>query len=98
MGHEWGYSVIGTKEPASRTTVSEQTTAKVNNLSGLIKRKRTVSQDLGAKGVNVLSTGLVKKKKKEDQGNDGLEVGDGEGVGNGVNVLGDGLVRKKAKE
>ncbi|RTE68300.1 hypothetical protein BHE90_017324 [Fusarium euwallaceae] len=78
---KWGVVVKGTREPAKVEAAGDK---QVNNLSGLVKRKRTDSTtDDGPGKVNVLAAGLVKKKPKED---------------GGVNVLSAGLVRKKSKE
>ncbi|KAJ4163008.1 hypothetical protein NW754_014430 [Fusarium falciforme] len=77
----WGVLVKGTREPVKIEAAGDK---QVNNLSGLVKRKRTDSTtDDGPGKVNVLAAGLVKKKPKEDAG---------------VNVLSAGLVRKKSKE
>ena len=65
MGSQWGYTVTGTREPA--LTAAANGVPQVNNLSGLIKRKRPVlesnDQQQPAK-VNVLGAGLVKRKPK----------------------------------
>ncbi|UPK93864.1 hypothetical protein LCI18_004799 [Fusarium solani-melongenae] len=78
---KWGVVVKGTREPLKVEGAGDK---QVNNLSGLVKRKRTDSTaDDGPGKVNVLAARLVKKKPKEDAG---------------VNVLSAGLVRKKSKE
>ncbi|CAM1507836.1 Fc.00g046840.m01.CDS01 [Cosmosporella sp. VM-42] len=86
MGSKWGYTVTGTREPVQNGT--SQKKGQVNNLNGLVKRKRTDSasqdQESGAK-VHVLSAGLVRKKPKEEESKPA------------VNVLSAGLVRKKPK-
>jgi regulator of Ty1 transposition protein 109 len=89
MGAGWGYAVQGTKEPDPRpaapaTTASEVSVLtatqprtngqQVNNLTGLVKRKRSeaVAQPAGAEAsstnaaepANVLSQGLIRKKPK----------------------------------
>ncbi|KAF4978682.1 hypothetical protein FZEAL_4976 [Fusarium zealandicum] len=62
MGSTWGVVVAGTCElPSAQDVAGGQ--AKVNNLNGLVKRKRT---DSSAEEVNVLGAGLVKKKPKEE--------------------------------
>ncbi|KAM0421545.1 hypothetical protein ACHAPT_010719 [Fusarium lateritium] len=81
MGANWDVIVKGTRKPSE---VEAGSGKEVNNLSGLVKRKRTDSTiDESQSKVNVLAAGLVKKKPKEEAG---------------VNVLSAGLVRKKAKE
>ncbi|KAM0549804.1 hypothetical protein ACHAPJ_009243 [Fusarium lateritium] len=84
-GSKWGVLVSGTRETPVPTT-SDGDKA-VNNLTGLVKRKRTDStvDDTQSK-VNVLSAGLVKKKPKKEPNEQG------------VNVLSAGLIRKKPKE
>ncbi|KAH7318138.1 histone acetylation protein-domain-containing protein [Stachybotrys elegans] len=88
MGSRWGYEVVGTNSSVNTGTTAAGASA-VNNLSGLVKRKRSDTsgqpEDTGAK-VNVLSAGLVKRKPKEEPPNPE------------VNVLTAGLVRKKPKE
>ncbi|RGP68977.1 regulator-ty1 transposition 109 [Fusarium sporotrichioides] len=81
-GGKWGVVVVGTRE--TPVPVSNDNTG-VNNLTGLVKRKRTDSTvDDNQSKVNVLSAGLVKKKPKEESKD--------------VNVLPTGLIRKKPKE
>ncbi|GFP55611.1 histone acetyltransferase rtt109 [Trichoderma asperellum] len=95
LGSRWGFDVTGTRELAAQS--AEKTdggAAPVNNLSGLVKRKRsdTVgdgSQGEAASGVNVLGSGLVRKKPKQSDGGDADTPP--------VNVLSAGLVRKKQK-
>jgi regulator of Ty1 transposition protein 109 len=88
----WGYDVVGEREvPVTSASAENGTGQQVNNLSGLVKRKRgdTTGRDDTAAKVNVLSAGLVKKKPKE-QPQPAPEAPE-------VNVLGAGLVRKKPK-
>lgn len=83
-GGKWGVVVSGTRETPVLSVSSSDTG--VNNLTGLVKRKRTDSTvDTNQSKVNVLSAGLVKKKPKEESKGD-------------VNVLSTGLIRKKPKE
>lgn len=77
MGASWGHAVTGTREVMPPAEAKEQTsaggssTAKVNNLTNLVKRKRNVSSSEGANGaVNVLGAGLVRKKAKPDEQKD----------------------------
>ncbi|KAF5013448.1 hypothetical protein FDECE_560 [Fusarium decemcellulare] len=81
---KWGVVVTGTREvPAVEAGEKKE----VNNLSGLVKRKRTDSAPEEVQNkVNVLGAGLVKKKPKEEASEQD------------VNVLSVGLVRKKPKE
>lgn len=53
---------------------------------------------------NLMNSGLVRKRKKDDQGQDTVKTGDGAGAtseparsSSGVNVLGTNLIRKKKK-
>jgi regulator of Ty1 transposition protein 109 len=109
-GAKWGRELVGTKD-ISATAPSGGSGAAVNNLAGLIKRRRptaeTEASDQTSSGmstekpvVNVLGAGLVKRKRQDD---DRLPV-----ASNGstaapvtdappVNVLGAGLVRRKPK-
>lgn len=75
MGARWGYAVTGTRElPAPTEAKTDGAGAgavaetKVNNLTGLVKRKRNVSSAGVADGaVNVLGAGLVRKKPKAEE-------------------------------
>ncbi|KAM5344736.1 hypothetical protein ACJ41O_010598 [Fusarium nematophilum] len=62
-GSRWGVSVTGTRETPAVESAAESEKV-VNNLSGLVKRKRTDST--AEEKVNVLGEGLVKKKPKEE--------------------------------
>lgn len=83
---------------------SSQSSNGVNDLSNLVKRKRAPSDadkvdDLtkdctNTAGVNVLSTGLVRKKQKNNVESTPEEATNGAPA---VNVLSAGLVRKKPK-
>lgn len=82
-GGNWGVVVSGARETPTQTAHDRENG--VNNLTGLVKRKRTDSTvDESQNKVNVLADGLVKKKPKEES-----KV---------VNVLSTGLIRKKPKE
>ncbi|GJN85380.1 hypothetical protein PLIIFM63780_008947 [Purpureocillium lilacinum] len=82
-GWRWGFEVTGEMETAAAAaggagagptqnggTASTREAPAVNNLSGLVKRKRADTtegqQPQAEPGVNVLSAGLVKKKSKHD--------------------------------
>lgn len=72
MGASWGYAVTGTREVAVTETKEaasgDAAAPKVNNLTGLVKRKRNVSSSEGTNGaVNVLGAGLVRKKPKSEE-------------------------------
>lgn len=60
LGNSWGQQVTGQRETPAASEASAAPT--VNNLSGLVKRKRESNGD----GVNVLGAGLVKKVKADD--------------------------------
>lgn len=91
LGATWGYAVSGTREleAASQKSItqSEGNGQQVNNLTGLVKRKRNDSGSATAGDVNVLGAGLIRKKPKTEE----------EPSKPAVNVLGEGLVRKKPK-
>ncbi|KAK5993883.1 Histone acetyltransferase [Cladobotryum mycophilum] len=101
LGGRWGYDVAGTRELPTPTENSTAiaSEAPVNNLSGLVKRKRTdtvgeVSQTVQhSTKVNVLSDGLVRKKSKDQQDTIHTE----EPPKPEINVLATGLVKKKPK-
>lgn len=91
MGGGWGYEVEGRMEVPAANGAAEGTAAQVNNLSGLVKRKRSSVTEQGAGGaesadgsVNVLGAGLVRKRSKTE-------------AEEAVNVLSAGLIRKKDK-
>ncbi|OLN89066.1 Histone acetyltransferase [Colletotrichum chlorophyti] len=102
MGESWGLEVVGKREtsaPSPSEAAERSSTVAVNNLSGLIKRKR--SQDSAANGsdepaskVNILNTGLIRKKSKEEPSVIDASKANSEDAP-AVNVLGAGLVRKK---
>ncbi|KAK2040599.1 H3 K56 histone acetylation protein KAT11 [Colletotrichum somersetense] len=98
IGESWGLEVVGRRETPAPSS-SQSSAAAVNNLSGLVKRKRledspATGSDEPASKVNVLSTGLIRRKSKEENASaDATKANDGEPPK--VNVLGAGLVRKK---
>lgn len=88
----WGYDVTGNLSVPETATAAvgngQEPASVVNNLSGLVKRKRSgTSAAEPDASVNVLGGGLVRKKSKADEA-----VGEA-----GVTVLSAGLVRKKEK-
>ncbi|KAH7145885.1 histone acetylation protein-domain-containing protein [Dactylonectria estremocensis] len=96
-GHMWGAIVTGTREFPAPLGNGAGAGGQINNLSGLIKRKRTDSASMAPEEpnnkVNVLSAGLVKRKSKEE---DVVTASDDQQEA-AVNVLSVGLVRKKPK-
>ncbi|KAI1075894.1 histone acetylation protein-domain-containing protein [Whalleya microplaca] len=110
MGQSWALDVIGKRESPLPAT-SLDSTGTVNNLSGMIRRKRPAEEHVtndttqSAAPVNTLSSGLIRKKVKhdasagssaQDQSQDQVvPVADSEPK---VNILGAGLIRKRAKE
>ncbi|KZL79305.1 h3 k56 histone acetylation protein kat11 [Colletotrichum incanum] len=98
MGDSWGLEVTGTRETPDPSS-NEPSAGIVNNLAGLVKRKRSEeSAGIGsgepANKVNVLSTGLIRRKSKEETaGVDAAKANGGESPK--VNVLSAGLIRKK---
>lgn len=89
-GSQWGYEVTGEKEALapelSSGTAACNGSGQVNNLSGLVKRKRSDANGGAEDGANTLNAGLVRKKAKVEEESKPE-----------VNVLNVGLVRKKPK-
>ncbi|KAK3360455.1 histone acetylation protein-domain-containing protein [Lasiosphaeria hispida] len=93
MGVKWGQEVTGRRIPAPSFGLSNGGAGQVTNLAGLV-RMESVSQAADGSGVNVLASGLVRKKvKTEEPASSSAESAPVQGV----NVLGAGLVRKKPK-
>ncbi|KAJ6781586.1 hypothetical protein PWT90_06126 [Aphanocladium album] len=93
MGSTWGYEVTGAREVAAGAPENGGAEApQVNNLSGMVKRKRSAAETPAAEPsadapVNMLGAGLIRKKSKTDVPEEEASV----------NVLSTGLVRKKEK-
>ncbi|KAM4065800.1 histone acetylation protein [Hirsutella rhossiliensis] len=85
-GSLWGLEVTGTREPSSfsQDSAAGQTSTQANNLSGLVKRKRTDTTESGTRPVK----GWETNKSGAEQGQEKQPA---------VNTLGSGLVRKKPK-
>ncbi|OIW22525.1 hypothetical protein CONLIGDRAFT_658241 [Coniochaeta ligniaria NRRL 30616] len=79
MGSKWGTEVVGKRELQAAESSAGNPAVAVNDLAGMIKRKRvdntSVKADAAAKAttgaqappaVNVLGAGLVRKKRKDD--------------------------------
>ncbi|KAK3185856.1 hypothetical protein K4F52_005310 [Lecanicillium sp. MT-2017a] len=66
MGSKWGYDVTGSRKPITPSAANSDGASQVNNLSGLIKRKRSseTTEDTANGTVNTLGAGLIKKKPK----------------------------------
>jgi regulator of Ty1 transposition protein 109 len=106
MGANWGFEVTGTRETPTVIAAADSSIPTINNLSGMIKRKRSESstQEVPQKQpnkVNVLSAGLVRRRSKEEppQAPPITSPGNVETTAEsaGANVLSAGLVRKKPK-
>ncbi|KAI1458879.1 histone acetylation protein-domain-containing protein [Annulohypoxylon moriforme] len=98
LGKTWTLDIVGERESTNSAT-SPTTDGVVNNLSGMIKRKRgseDTSTSTSTSPVNTLGEGLVRKKAKVDINTaDALEnMAESQPK---VNVLGAGLIRKKTK-
>ena len=75
MGSKWGFEVVGKKDTPVQQ-IGRLAGGAVNNLSGLVKRKRapdgesnggaSPGSDGPASKVNVLGAGLIRKKKAGD--------------------------------
>ncbi|KAM0328853.1 hypothetical protein ACHAQA_005269 [Verticillium albo-atrum] len=67
MGESWGLDVTGEREASAADQMAPAAVGAVNNLSGMVKRKRPPVAETGEEQpsqVNVLSAGLVRKKPK----------------------------------
>ncbi|KAI0456843.1 hypothetical protein F5B21DRAFT_466886 [Xylaria acuta] len=102
-GEDWALPVVGEKVILDQTT-SGAHLGTVNNLSGLIQRKRKSEdesplQENTSAPVNMLNEGLLRKKVKVDTdgGSADIQKASKTGLEPNVNVLGSGLVRKKSK-
>lgn len=98
MGDSWGLEVLGKRDTLVSSS-SESSAGAVNNLAGLIKRKRTEEtvaneSDEPANKVNVLSTGLIRRKAKEEPAAVIVAAEAKGGELPKTNVLGAGLIRK----
>ncbi|OTA67211.1 hypothetical protein K449DRAFT_324913 [Hypoxylon sp. EC38] len=110
MGENWTLEIVGTRETTTPTTSSSDTSGAINNLSGMVRRKRgsddqsTNVTDSSTGVVNMLDGGLVRKKAKLDTSNTADTSAQGLDQGHPaaepetkVNVLGAGLIKKKPK-
>lgn len=99
LGEAWSVDVVGrlqNPEPAAMPT-----TGAANDLSGVVKRKRS-TEGAGAPTtaipINTLGAGLVRKKPKTSDSSTADTAALAATAEAPVNVLGAGLVRKKAKD
>ncbi|KAK8029636.1 hypothetical protein PG993_010927 [Apiospora rasikravindrae] len=104
VGERWSLDIVGRRSnPILPEASGDITTGgTVNNLSGMIKRKRAADGDEAscpgeAAPVNTLSGGLVRKKPKTSDLQQLLPTPTPSSNGGQVNVLSAGLVRKKQK-
>ncbi|KAK7993980.1 ribonuclease T2 [Apiospora arundinis] len=104
VGESWSLDIVGRRQnpmlPAGSASGDGATTGAVNNLSGMIKRKRPADGEEtagsgDAPAVNTLGGGLVRKKPKTSESHEPLPTPSSNGEK--VNVLSAGLVRKKQK-
>ncbi|KAI2641460.1 histone acetylation protein-domain-containing protein [Hypomontagnella submonticulosa] len=102
MGENWALEIVG-ERAATTTVVPSSNGGVVNNLSGMVRRKRGSDdqpQDgsiLSTSPVNTLGGGLVRKKAKLDTETPADESHPAANPDPKVNVLGAGLVRRKSK-
>lgn len=115
IGAKWGLEIFGRREnslarPEQSSNSSNgnsgavRTRSTVNNLSGMVRRKRSAEDGTGPRDespttpavVNILGAGIVRKKAKTSL-DEGPVVPRQQPAEPKVNVLGAGLVRKKAK-
>ncbi|KAK8001045.1 histone acetylation protein-domain-containing protein [Apiospora marii] len=106
VGERWSLDIVGRRSNPMIPEASGDGTmgSAVNNLSGMIKRKRPTDGEEAsscpgeAAPVNTLGSGLVRKKPKTaDSQQPPLPTPASSSNGTQVNVLGAGLVRKKQK-
>jgi regulator of Ty1 transposition protein 109 len=64
MGASFGYDVVGTRELPASFPDAEKNNPQSNDLSALVKRKRTESG--AGTEVNTLGAGLIRKKPKPE--------------------------------
>ncbi|KAK7757308.1 hypothetical protein SLS62_000858 [Diatrype stigma] len=94
VGAKWGLEIVGLREkPVQSSTSSSNTGGAVNDLSGMVQRKRPAENV----AVNTLGAGLVRKKAKTTDDDDDTSASRQQAAQPQVNVLGGGLVRKKPK-
>lgn len=94
MGAKWGHEVVGRRvQTVTSATVGRGSAAPVNNLTGLVRKKKPAAVETGA--ADVKTNGL------EDPFTEKGTVGDAVNTlvleAPKVNVLGAGLIRKKPK-
>ncbi|KAI1206305.1 histone acetylation protein-domain-containing protein [Annulohypoxylon truncatum] len=102
MGKPWTLGIVG--ERVSATPATSSSTSEVNNLSGMIKRKRgSDGASVATSSVNTLGGGLVRKKAKLDENVAETPAADTDQNQPAVesqpqvNVLGAGLIRRKSR-
>ncbi|KAI1093880.1 histone acetylation protein-domain-containing protein [Rostrohypoxylon terebratum] len=103
MGKAWTLDIVG-ERITTTPTASPNSNGAINNLSGVIKRKRGSDDTTASTSpVNTLGDGFVRKKAKTDANTANLATADviqSQPVAESqpqVNVLGAGLVRKKSQ-
>ncbi|KAI1746517.1 hypothetical protein F4782DRAFT_55415 [Xylaria castorea] len=103
MGENWALPVVGQQVMPGQSTSSAPLGA-VNNLSGLVRRKRknedeSQPQDTASTTANILGSSLLRKKVKVDaeERSASVQIATETGSEPNVNVLGSRLVRKKSK-
>ncbi|KAH7033583.1 histone acetylation protein-domain-containing protein [Microdochium trichocladiopsis] len=96
VGKDWSLQITGRRDPAVGQAPSEAGSQTVNNLSGMIRKKRTADAPAEDSSAKILDAGLVRKKPKTETAPEAVASGGPIGTGN-VNVLSTGLVRKKPK-
>ncbi|KAI8947260.1 hypothetical protein F4801DRAFT_561473 [Xylaria longipes] len=103
MGENWALLVVGKKVIPDQTAFSAPS-GTVNNLSGLIQRKRksedeSPPQENTSAPVNTLGGGLLRKKVKvdSDEGSADVQRANNTDPEPNEKVLGSGLVKKKPK-
>ncbi|KAI0834699.1 histone acetylation protein-domain-containing protein [Hypoxylon sp. FL0890] len=107
MGENWTLEIVGTREITAPATSSNTTSGAINNLSGIVRRKREIDDQatnettVSTGTVNMLDGGLVRKKAKLDTSSTAdtstQNLDQGAEPESKVNVLGAGLIRKKPK-
>ncbi|KAI1464480.1 histone acetylation protein-domain-containing protein [Daldinia caldariorum] len=102
MGENWALEIVGERAAVDSTASSSSTEETVNNLSGVVRKKRSADEAtsesvLSSPAVNTLGDSLIRKKAKLDASTTTTSVGPEAESEPKANVLGAGLVRKKPK-
>ncbi|KXJ93442.1 histone acetylation protein-domain-containing protein [Microdochium bolleyi] len=96
VGTEWSLEVVGQRELPSGAPDASSDVPTINNLAGIVRKKRTAEGPSDGEPVQTLDTSIVRKKPKTEGAVEHAVGTAALGAGQ-VNVLSTGLVRKKTK-